>query len=129
VYITAYFVLFLLLHNTRCRSTELRSLHSAENIRTVVWQGEWLDLAAAEREGRLHWGEDAAGAAQSGAQDVKAAEQLRQGQFGTAVQHTSSTTVPPSATEQRTHCLHLGLSPLSHAGMVACRLGRWRDAV
>ena len=63
-------------------------------IQAVVWQGEWLDLAAAEREGRLHWGDDAAAAAQSGAQDVKAAEQLRQGQSGVALQHTSSTTVP-----------------------------------
>jgi hypothetical protein len=75
-----------------------RSLHSTGIVHTVLRQGEWLDLAAAEREGRLHWGDNAAAAAQSGAQDVKAAEQLRQGQTGAAVQHTSSTTVPSLAT-------------------------------
>jgi hypothetical protein len=45
-------------------------------------QGEWLDLAAAEREERLRWGDNSAAAAPSGAQEPKPVEQLRQGQFG-----------------------------------------------
>jgi hypothetical protein len=138
VYRTAYFplphcrttpVAALLLDNTRCRNAVLRRLHSAEKIQTVLWQGEWLDLAAAEREGRLHWGDDVAAAAQSGAQDVKAAEQLRQGQAGAAIQCSTHLPLQCLNRQQRTHWLHLVLRPLPHAGMVACRLGRWRDAV